>query len=361
MRKVMLMAGIAALAGSIAALAQGNGNGKGNGGGPGGGGPEKAQKMDRGPQGDARGDGPGKERGPDRMKGPEKRAEMRPDVPRGKDARPEQAMRGNPGKGPNRDEGPRNYEKAERQVARDINRRDERRGPDFRDPDRRDPDRLDPDARDLVRVSSRQWQDGRYRYDDRRFLIPVTADCPPGLAKKNNGCLPPGQARQIVSPRSWGDWYPVRYYGDNYDWRYGNGSMYRVGSSGLVAAIVPLLGGALFGGQVWPTQYADYAVPTYYDRYYGFDDGSDYRYAQNAIFEVDPQSNMIEGIAALLTGDPWTVGQRMPAGYDFYNVPPDWRGRYADTPDSWYRYSDGYVYEVDPTTQLVRAVIELIA
>ena len=178
--------------------------------------------------------------------------------------------------------------------------------------------------------------------------------------------LPPGQARQIQArqlqaPRSWGDWYPVRYYGDSYDWRYGNGSLYRIGDGGLVSAIVPLLGGALFGGQLWPTQYTDYAVPTYYDRYYGFDDGSDYRYAQNAIFEVDPQSNMIEGVVALLTGDPWTVGQRMPAGYDFYNVPPDWRGRYADTPDSWYRYSDGYVYEVDPTTQLVRAVIELIA
>lgn len=50
---------------------------------------------------------------------------------------------------------------------------------------------------------------------------------------------------------------------------------------------------------------------------------------------------------------------------------PDWndrndrqiaRGdRYADTPQSLYRYSDGYVYEVDPTTQLVRTVIELIA
>lgn len=338
MRKMMLMAGAAALAASAPALAQGNGNANGNAKGHGGG-PDKAQKV---------------ERGPDRARGPDKRAEIRPEKPRGNDARPEQAMRANPGKGPERDNGPRNYEKAERQVARDNERRD-----DIRLVNR-------PETREVVRVASRQWQDGRYRYDDRRVFIPVTSDCPPGLAKKNNGCLPPGQARQIQArqlqaPRSWGDWYPVRYYGDSYDWRYGNGSLYRIGDGGLVSAIVPLLGGALFGGQLWPTQYTDYAVPTYYDRYYGFDDGSDYRYAQNAIFEVDPQSNMIEGVVALLTGDPWTVGQRMPAGYDFYNVPPDWRGRYADTPDSWYRYSDGYVYEVDPTTQLVRAVIELIA
>ena len=333
MRKLMLIAGVAALAASAPALAQGNGNAKGHGGGP-----DKAQKA-----------APKVERGPDRAKGSEKRAEVRAEQARGNDARSEQAMRGNPGKGADHDVHPKNYEKAERQAAHDSDRREHIRRASR------------PETREVVHVASRAWRDGRYRYDDRRFLIPVSANCPPGLAKKNNGCLPPGQARQLEAPRSWGDWYPVRYYGDNYDWRYGNGSLYRIGDGGLVSAIVPLLGGALFGGQLWPTQYTDYAVPTYYDRYYGFDDGYDYRYAQNAIFEVDPQSNMIEGIAALLTGDPWTVGQRMPAGYDFYNVPPDWRGRYADTPDSWYRYSDGYVYEVDPTTQLVRAVIELIA
>lgn len=345
MRKMMLMAGIAAFAASAPALAQGNGNGNGNGHSKGGGGPAKAEKMDRGGQ-----KGPEKAKGPDRAKGPDKRAEMRPEKSRGNDARqmPQQAMRGNndkdPGKDWGRDNGAKAFDKVERQVNRGGDGRVDR-----------------GDDRNVIRVASRQWQDGRYRYDDRRFLIPVASDCPPGLAKKNNGCLPPGQARQIRDSRSWGDWYPVRYLGNNYDWRYGNGYMYRVGNGGLVSGIVPLLGGALFGGQVWPTQYSDYAVPSYYDRYYGFRDGYDYRYAQNAIFEVNPQSNVIEGIAALLTGDPWVVGQPMPAGYGFYNVPPDWRGRYADTPDSWYRYSDGYVYEVDPTTQLVRAVIELIA
>lgn len=50
----------------------------------------------------------------------------------------------------------------------------------------------------------------------------------------------------------------------------------------------------------------------------------------------------------------------MPLGYDIYNVPPAYRDRYVDGPDAMYRYSDGYVYEVDPTTQLVRAVIELL-
>ena len=35
--------------------------------------------------------------------------------------------------------------------------------------------------------------------------------CPPGLAKKNNGCMPPGQARKLYSI---GQRYPVNY-GDN--------------------------------------------------------------------------------------------------------------------------------------------------
>jgi hypothetical protein len=337
MRQLMLTAGAAALAIAAPALAQGQGNGNhgGNHGGP--------AKAEKGPD---KARGPDRAKGPDKFHGPEKRAEMRPEKARGNDAKPQpqsprQAMRDDPGKGPAK----ARFEKDERQAAGRAN--------------------LPRATRDVVRIASRQWQDGRYRYDDRRFLIPVTADCPPGLAKKNNGCLPPGQVRKIEAPRNWGSWYPVRYLGNDYDWRYGNGYLYRVGSGGLVSGVVPLLGGALFGGRAWPVQYTDYAVPTYYDRYYGFDrgfgDNYDYRYAQNAIFAVDPQTQMIQGIAALLTGDTWAVGQPMPAGYDFYNVPPDWRGRYADTPDSWYRYSDGYVYEVDPTTQLVRAVIELIA
>ena len=66
------------------------------------------------------------------------------------------------------------------------------------------------------------------------------------------------------------------------------------------------------------------------------------------------------GIAALLTGDDIAVGQRLPAGYDAYNVPYAYRDRYRDGPDAMYRYSDGYVYQVDPTTRVVAAVIDLL-
>jgi hypothetical protein len=41
-------------------------------------------------------------------------------------------------------------------------------------------------------------------------------------------------------------------------------------------------------------------------------------------------------------------------------VPYDWRDEYVDGPDSLYRYSDGYVYQIDPKTQLVMAAIQLL-
>ena len=67
--------------------------------------------------------------------------------------------------------------------------------------------------------------------------------CPPGLAKKNNGCLPPGQAKKLYNigqrwPGSYGHrWsynqipYDLRSrYGFNDDYRYyyGDGYLYQV-------------------------------------------------------------------------------------------------------------------------------------
>jgi len=354
MRSVLLLAGAAAMAIAGPALGQGKGNGNGGGNGGGGerGGPAKPGKPQGGPERGNQG-GPKADRG-----GPERMAQRGPDKAKGSDRGPQMRSpakedRGGPGKAMAERAGPGPQQRG--------NGPDKMRGPEPRQADAGPAFRGAPDRRDVQRITSRTWQDGRYRYDDRAWVVPVRGDCPPGLAKKNNGCLPPGQARALNPVSGWSGWYPVRYDNDGYDYRYNNGYLYRLGGGGLVSGIVPLLGGALFGGQVWPTQYSDYAVPTYYDRYYGFDDGYDYRYAQNAVFEVDPQTQMIQGIAALLTGDQWAVGQPMPAGYDFYNVPPTWRDRYVDGPDNWYRYSDGYVYDIDPTTQLVRSIIELIA
>ena len=184
--------------------------------------------------------------------------------------------------------------------------------------------------------------------------------CPPGLAKKYNGCNPPGQVKDRYTrySRYQPDWWGLTglsgrnyYYDDGYLVRYdGN----RIGS------YLPLLGGALSVGNVWPSSYRYDPLPDYYSSYYGLGGPNQYRYANNVVYRVDPETAAITSIAALLTGDNIQVGQRMPMGYDVYNVPYAYRDRYYDTPQSYYRYSDGYVYQVDPTTQLVQAAIQLL-
>ena len=187
--------------------------------------------------------------------------------------------------------------------------------------------------------------------------------CPPGLAAKQNGCRPPGLARQADA-----DWrrrlYEPAWWGLNGvaggPYYYGGGYLYRLDNAGTVASYIPLLAGALAIGNQWPSSYAPVELPSYYQRYYGLGPLDSYRYADNTIYDVDPTSSVISSIAALLTGDDFTVGRRLPVGYDVYNVPYPYRGQYADTPDAWYRYSDGYVYEVDPKTQLIQEAIQLL-
>ena len=54
------------------------------------------------------------------------------------------------------------------------------------------------------------------------------------------------------------------------------------------------------------------------------------------------------------------IGQPLPPAYSVYNVPFAYRSTYYDTPDAWYRYNDGYIYRVDPATQLITAIISAI-
>ena len=52
------------------------------------------------------------------------------------------------------------------------------------------------------------------------------------------------------------------------------------------------------------------------------------------------------------------IRQLMSGAYSL--LPLGMRSTYYDTPDAWYRYNDGYVYRVDPTTQLITAVISAL-
>lgn len=225
------------------------------------------------------------------------------------------------------------------------------------------------DARDaMVRADNRD--DGRTRrdgWDDRdgwidreRFYADVPS-CPPGLAKKNNGCLPPGLARQdrdeifgyAYSPALFG--IPLR---SSADYVYYDGYLIPSGGDGRY---LPLLGGALAVGQMWPEAYPSLPLAPWQTGYYGFEDPNAYRYADNVIYRVDPATSAIEAVVALLTGSDFAVGQALPPGYDVYNVPAPYQDRYVDSDDALYRYADGRVYEVDPVTMLIEQAIDLIA
>lgn len=229
----------------------------------------------------------------------------------------------------------------------------------------RDNDRDGDDAREIRRDLERQLfqtRDGRpvvyFSRDDDRGLI---AGCPPGLAKKNNGCLPPGQARQIARAAETGryDWL-WRKRDDASRYEYRDGYLYRMNPQGSLLGYLPVLGGALSPGAAWPAQYQYQPAPDYYSSYFGLPQNQQYRYADGALYGVDPQTQMISQVAALLTGQNIGVGQPLPAGYDVYNVPYAYRDQYVDGPEAMYRYNDGYVYQADPKTQLVTAVIQLL-
>lgn len=223
----------------------------------------------------------------------------------------------------------------------------------------------------------RDWDDRRERnerrYERSRYAGNWQSFCPPGLAAKNNGCLPPGQARKMnIGQRFRQDWsrnsqlpydYRNLYAGnDQYYYRPAdNGYMYRIDRGGdLIAGLMPLLGGGFQVGQMLPAGYDVYNVPLQYrDTYYDSDD-LNYRFGDNAIYQVDPQTRMIETVVALLTGQNFNVGQQMPMGYDMYNLPMQYRDQYYDTPEYNYRYADGNIYQVDPTTQIIQAVIQAL-
>ena len=227
------------------------------------------------------------------------------------------------------------------------------------------PDRIRVDVRDNgfrggddrlnVRFVDRGDSFSVFRDYDRRTA--VYEGCPPGLAKKFNGCMPPGLANK--SPDYRPSYFGYDGYGDR-RFYYDDGFLFGLGSDGRIAASIPLLGGALSIGNVWPSYYGPVEVRPYYRDFYGLQTGG-YRYANDVIYRVDPETAAITSVAALLTGDDFVVGQPVPQGYPVYNVPYQYRDRYSDGPDGYYRYSDGYVYRVDPETQLVAAAIQLLA
>jgi hypothetical protein len=164
----------------------------------------------------------------------------------------------------------------------------------------------------------------------------------------------PYMASYVPDYYGFNSFYPD--YGDTCN-RYANGVIYEVDCySGMVEDVIPLYASGYGVGQILPTSYAYYNVPYQYRRLYYDTPDYNYWYAPGAIYQYDPRSSMITSVAALLSPG-FAVGQPLPIGYDVYNVPYAYRATYYDTPNAWYRYSNGYIYQVDPVTRLVTAMV----
>ena len=337
MSRIILALGAAALAIAVPAFAQQEGKGGGSRGQDGGDkGGQKAERV-----GDKHGGGDNKDRG---NGGGQIKAERSNDQARGDD---------------------RNMEKARGNDRNDnairIGNRDDRR--DGKRDGLGEDRNFDRD--DNVRIVDRNFGGFGGGYDN----------CPPGLAKQDNGCLPPGQAKKYLGTRVQQSFsnrlIPSEYrrwYRDDNDhfYRYGDNNIYRISrNDDLIDGIIPLFargandGGYYALGDQWPDSYDFYNVPYQYRSYYGDSSDYRYRYGDGAIYRINSGSGVIDGIVALLAGD-LGVGSRLPTGYDTYNVPFSYRDRYADSDDNWYRYNDGYIYQVDPKTRLISAVIDAI-
>ena len=244
------------------------------------------------------------------------------------------------------------------------------RGPEKVKPAKADHDRgrkaVVRDDENDIRLVRRDFSDGPFFRSGRSPF-----DCPPGLDRKDNGCLPPGQAKKLVGapllpafadsrlPFQYRNWYPDN---DDFYYRAGDGFIYRVNrSNDLVDGLIPLFGGGGYYtmGDPWPQPYNFYNIPYQYQSFWPDSGAYAYRYGDGAIYRIDPATQAVNGIVALLAGD-LGVGSTLPMGYNTYNVPLAYRSQYYDTPDAWYRYNDGYIYRVDPTTRLITAVIDAI-
>lgn len=105
----------------------------------------------------------------------------------------------------------------------------------------------------------KHWKNSDQRYEQNRYerdrhgYNEINRNCPPGLRKKNNGCMPPGQAR-----RSWREGQRVtsnyRYY----------------------------------------TPYND--LPLSYRNQYDLDRDNRYIYQNGTIYQVDPTTNIVERV-----------------------------------------------------------------
>lgn len=201
-----------------------------------------------------------------------------------------------------------------------------------------------------------------YRYNDGYiYQVDKTTSLIAALIPLLAGGYLPGQ----VLPTNYMNSYVPASYGYNSFYpnyqnqctRYANGVVYYVDCvTGMIENVMPLYDSGYGVGQMLPSSYGYYNVPDQYRPYYYNTANTGYWYAPGAIYQYDPQTSLITSVAALLSPG-LTVGQPLPMGYGAYNVPLGFRDTYYDTPNAMYRYANGNIYQVDPVTQLVTAIV----
>jgi hypothetical protein len=196
--------------------------------------------------------------------------------------------------------------------------------------------------------------------------------CPPGLAKKGNGCMPPGQAAKFigqpissVSRLAALDAFPRSMNGlfldnDDYYYRYGGGYAYRVDrGDNLISGLLPLFGAALIGQPLQPNYINSYNTPPYFNAFYPNSPYDCYQNGYGYVYETDCMTGMVEDVIPTY-GYGYGVGQMMPSSYSYYNVPYNYRSSFADNDDYYYRYAPGAIYQVDRGSSLISAVAALL-
>ncbi|MXP25698.1 hypothetical protein GRI39_06535 [Altererythrobacter indicus] len=189
-------------------------------------------------------------------------------------------------------------------------------------------------------------------------LIP---GCPQALSQSAEAC----QIEKNQAPA------PYRFLSPHPDWWglntsktgrffYEKGYLVKVSANNQINGYFPLPGGALSPGHLWPRQLKSGNLPDYYRAYFNLGSSDGYRLIDHIIYRIDPENQLITSIAALITGSDFIVGQPLPSGYDIYNIPYAYRAKYPDSDQAHYRYSDGYIYQVDPKTRRITSAIELI-
>jgi len=164
----------------------------------------------------------------------------------------------------------------------------------------------------------------------------------------------PYMASYVPSYYGFNSFYPD--YGDVCN-RYYYGVVYQVDcDDGYVENVIPMYAGGYGVGQLLPSAYSYYNVPVQYRSLYYDTPDYGYWYSPGAIYQYDTHSSVITSVAALMSPG-FTIGQPLPLGYGAYNVPYGYRATYYDTPNAWYRYNNGYIYQVDPVTQVVTAIV----